>query len=101
MLGLSIDFELRVNESDTDFTTLETAALARTSLDIMILTGPAATTGNRGFRFDAKFSKFFGENQALDQLLWRSCTLKPCVNTNPPKSVVVTAGAPVYTSLSI
>lgn len=100
LLSLSIDFKIRTNESDTDFTALETAALARSVLDIHVLSGGSTTNGNRGFRFDAKLTKFFGEDQNIDQILWRQCTLKPCVPTNAPKSVVVSSGAPVYTSLS-
>ena len=99
LLNLSIDFKIRTNESDTDFTVLETAALAKSLMDIHILSGGSTTNGNRGFRFDAKITKFFGEDQNIDQILWRSVTFKPCVPTNAPKSVVVTAGAPAYTAL--
>lgn len=99
-LTLSIDFKIRTNEADTDFTVLETAALAKSMLDIMVLSGPSTVNGNRGFRFDAKIFKFFGEDQNLDTVLWRPVRLKPCVPTNPPKSVVVSTGAPVFTALA-
>jgi hypothetical protein len=104
-LTLSVEFKIRTNESDTPFTFLEAAALALPTavaamLDIMILTGPQATNGNRGFRFDSKIHKFFGEDQNIDQLLWRSVILKPCVPTNPVKSVVVTGAVPVFTTFA-
>ncbi len=99
LLSLGIDFKIRTNESDTDFTALETAALARSTLDIHILSGGSTVNGNRGFRFDCKIFKFFGEDQNIDQILWRQVSLKPCVPTNAPKSVIVTNNAPVYTAL--
>jgi hypothetical protein len=97
----SIEGKIRTNESDTDFIALETAALAKSQLDIMILTGGSATNGNRGFRMDFKLHKFFGEDQNIDQILWRPFMLKPCVPTNAPKSVVVSSGAPVFTALAM
>ena len=101
MLKIGIAGKVRMNESDTDFTALETAALARTQLDVMILSGPSTVNGNRGFRFDVKIFKFFEEDQNIDQILWRPFTMKPCVPTNAPKSVVVSAGAPAFTTLSL
>ena len=106
LLKLGIDFMIRTNESDTPFTFLETAALLNPTatgamLDILILTGRIATNGNRGFRLDMKIHKFFGEDQALDKILYRSVKLLPCAPTNPPKSVVITGGVPVYTTLAV
>jgi hypothetical protein len=31
---------------------------------------------------------------------FRDFMLKPCVSANPPKSVIVSTGAPVFTSIS-
>lgn len=108
-LNLSIEGKIRTNESDTVFAALETAALASPSdsaaiLDVMILTGGSTTNGNRGFRFEIKIHKFFGEDQNIDQILYRSFTFKPCVpsdTANVQASVVVASGAPVFTTLSV
>ena len=102
LLKISLEGKVRVNESDTNgFVALETAALARSLMDILILGGATTSNGARGFRFDAKIFKFFGEDQNFDQILWRPFRLRPCVPTNAPKSVVVTSGAPVFTTLSL
>jgi hypothetical protein len=102
LMKISLEAKVRTNESDTNgFIALETAALARSSLDILILSGITTSNGARGFRFDAKIFKFFGEDQNIDQILWRPIRLKPCVPTNTPKSVVVANSAPVFTSLTL
>ena len=101
-LKLSLEGKIRNNEADTNgFVALETAALARSVLDIMILSGANNSNGARGFRFDAKLFKFFGEDQNIDQILWRPFKLRPCVPGNMPKSVVVTANVPVFTNLTL
>lgn len=104
---ITIEGKIRTNESDTAFAYLEARALASPAdvnnavIDLMILTGDRNTNGNRGWRFEAKLHKFFGEDQNIDQVLYRPFTLKPCVPINgEPSSTVVSSGAPVFTALA-
>ncbi len=86
----------------TGFVALRTAYLARAILDILVLDGPRTTNDSYGFRFDAKcFS--MGEDQAIESILYQEFMLKPCISTagNAAYSVVVTTGAPVYTTLVV
>lgn len=101
MLGFEISGKIRSDDSDANgYIALETAFLARSPLDLMVLDGASATNGNRGFRMDFKVFKW-EEEQGLDGVMYRAFTLKPCVPINGgPASVVVTSGAPVFTSFS-
>ncbi len=100
---LSVGGKIRNDTSDTTgFVALRTAYLARAILDILVLDGPRTTNDSYGFRFDAKcFS--MGEDQAIENILYQEFMLKPCISTagNAAYSVVVTTGAPVYTTLVV
>jgi hypothetical protein len=108
-LKLRVEGKIRVNHSDTAFAYLQVKALLSTSLstsivDLMILSGDKATDGNTGFRFESKIGKWFGEDQNIDQILWRPFLFTPCVpseTANVPASVVVTGSAPVFTTLAV
>lgn len=95
----SITGMMMVDESDEDFTAFETADLADSLLDIMILDGTNATNGSRGYRMEMKLSSFT-EETADDGILFRSFELKPCISSNAKQSVVVSSGAPVFTTLA-
>lgn len=99
---LSVTGKIRNDTSDaTGFVALRTAYLTRAILDIMVLDGPRTTNDSYGFRFDAKCFAM-GEDQAIENILYAEFTLKPCISTagNAACSVVVSAGAPVFTSLA-
>lgn len=101
LMDLAITGKIRSDESDTTgFVALETAFLGRTSVDVMILDGDDAVNGSRGYRFDAKVFKF-GEDQALDGILFREFELAPCVSDNAVCKAVVASGAPVFTTLEV
>ena len=101
MLSLGLTGKIRTDEADTTgYLAMESAFLGRTSLDILILDNPNTLSGARGYRFDAKCFKL-GEDQALDNLLFREFELKPCVSLNAVKKAVVTAGSPVFTTLAM
>lgn len=95
----SITGMIMVDESDSDFTAFETAWLADSLLDIMILDGPNSTNGSRGYRMEMKLHEF-SEDTADDGILYRNFVLKPCISSNAKQSVVVSSGAPVFTTLA-
>jgi hypothetical protein len=95
----SITGMIRVKEDDTDFTAFETAWLADSELDLMILDGANDVTGSRGYRMKMKLFSF-DEDSADDGVLFRSFELKPCISSDAKQTVVVTAGSPVYTTMT-
>lgn len=95
----SITGMIMVDESDADFAAFETADLADSLLDIMILDGLSSVNGSRGYRMEMKLSSFT-EETADDGVLFRSFELKPCISANAKQSVVVSTGAPVFTTLA-
>jgi hypothetical protein len=99
---LDLAFTGKVRSDDTDtagYAKLSTAFHAGSSLDVMILDGAMTTNGSQGYRFDAKVFKF-GEDQAIDGVLFREFELAPCVSTNQPKLATVASGSPSYASLA-
>ena len=99
-MNLAFTFKIRSDESDTDFTALETAYEGRSLIDFMILDGSSSTNGSRGYRYEGKIFSF-GEDQALGNILYRDVSVEPCISSNAKKSVVVTSGAPVFTTLAV
>ena len=96
---LSITGKFRTNEDDTDFVAFETAHLAKSLIDLMVLDGGSTTTGSRGYRVECKIFNF-SEDQAHGNILYRDFEAAPCITTNAQQTVVVTAGAPVFTTFS-
>ena len=99
-LELSFSFKIRSDEADTDFTSLETAYLARSLIDLMILDGDKATNGSRGYRYEAKVFSM-GEDQAIGNILFRDVEVGPCISANAKATVVVASGAPVFTTIAV
>ena len=100
LIDLGFSCKIKSDESVTAYTALETAVLARSSVDIMVLDGGSTTNGSRGYRFDAKIFDW-GQPQAIADELYNTLVLKPCPSSNEKKSVVVTSGAPVFTTLAV
>lgn len=102
LLALSITGKIRSDEADTTgFVAMETAFLTRAALDVLILDGPQTTVGSRGYRCDVKVFKF-GEDQAIESILYREFELKPCISSNAVKKAVVGSGPTIgYTSLAV
>lgn len=90
---------MEVDESNADFTAFETAWLADSLLDIMILDGDNTTDGSRGYRMEMKLFAF-SEDTADDGILYRNFELRPCISSNAKQSVVVSGGVPVFTTLT-
>lgn len=101
MLDLGVSGLIRSDHLDTTgFVAMETAFLTRAVMDIMVLDGGATVTGSRGYRADMKVFKF-GEDQSLPNIDHREFELAPCVSSNAAQKAVVTAGAPVFTTLAV
>lgn len=102
LLALSVTGKIRSDEADTTgFVAMETAFLTRAALDVMVLDGAQSTVGSRGYRFDVKLFKF-GEDQAIEGILYREFEMKPCISANAVKKAVVASGPTInFTSLAV
>jgi hypothetical protein len=99
-LALGISGKVRTDSTDTGFAALLANFLdPSTAIDVLVLDGTTTENGSLGYRFDAKVFSM-GEDQALNSVLFRDFTIKPCISANPVKSVLVTSGAPVFTTLA-
>jgi hypothetical protein len=83
LMDAAVEFDMPWEETDTDLTEFRTRALARTSLDMLVLDGDAATAGSQGLRATMKVFEFTRE-EALDDALRASLRLKPCLAANAP-----------------
>lgn len=99
IMALAISGKLKVDSTDTNGYLAFLAALHSDSvLDLMILDGPSSVNGVTGYRAD--WQVFEGEeDQGLNTVLWMGFTLKPALTANPVSSVLITTGAPVFTSM--
>jgi len=99
LLGLSWTGTILVpGETDADYTTIINAMNADTVLDIMVLNGPNTENGVRGYRCDVQVTNAT-EDQGGGAVLYDQIEFMPTPSTNPPKSVLVTSGAPVFSAL--
>ena len=79
----SVDFEMIWDTGDTDFTALQTAYFANTSIEFLVLDGLVATTGSQGLRATCKVFNFT-RSEALEEALTVSVSIKPTYATNAP-----------------
>lgn len=95
-----LTFKVKQDLTEAFFLAVWTAIISLTeTMDFMILNGLQATNGVRGFRGD--FQLFSNtDNQNLDQPLFYDITAEPYDGANAFQSVVVAAGAPVFTTMS-
>jgi|HubBroStandDraft_2_1064218.scaffolds.fasta_scaffold1060517_1 hypothetical protein len=90
--------KVRSDLTDANFQAIWAAAQNDTIIDMMILNGPSTTSGVVGFRFDSQVFKG-KEDQGPDKVLFYEFSFKPTLSSNPAKYVIVSGGAPTYTSL--
>lgn len=72
----SVDFTMLWDSSDTNFTKLRTAFIARTTVYMAVMDGEVATPGSQGLIAMMMVSKFT-RNEPLDQAMTVDVTVKP------------------------
>lgn len=95
-LGISCKI---LSDGSVIYLLLSTRHYARTMIDIMCLDGSSATNGVEGVRYEAKIGSWT-QDQGAGNVNYRDVTFAPCASANPPKSVAVSAGAPVFTTIA-
>jgi len=99
-MQIEITGMIKVSLDNVDFLALDEAFATRAALDMLILNGANTTNGVRGWRADFKVFEW-SEDQAIDDVLYRSFKLKPCIPVNGnPKRAVVSGGAPTFSDPS-
>lgn len=86
LLGREFQLDLIPDETDTVYTALRSAALARTPIELAFANGPIGTSGSSasggtaGVVYSRHTLKIFGwdENQPLADAVVTTATLKPC-----------------------
>ncbi len=78
-----ITFDILYKPADTNFATLRDAYLNDTTIALLVMDGPKATTGKQGLDCDVTVSKF-EINQPLKEGVKVSVTLKPTPSTRAP-----------------
>lgn len=102
MVGVNATGRIKINESDTAYLAFIAFAIIRTPVNLLILNGASTDNGAAGVKgyFNVKMS---GESQGMGDVGYKNFTLSAAFNStsNPFKSVIVSGGAPVYTSLGL
>lgn len=78
---LSFDIRMHKDKDDTDFAALETAAQARTTVDLLILDGLQTSAASDGWRIQGFFTTW-NESQPLEDAVTVDATFVPAATAN-------------------
>jgi len=84
LIDANLEFGINWDTSDENFTALQAAFLARTSLDVLALDGAYTVAGSQGLRMTAKVTKF-DRDEPVAGILATSVTMRPCIADNSPE----------------
>jgi hypothetical protein len=98
-LGVSFKILKRPAGGTAAYNTVIAALGTRDVIDVMSLNGSNTTNGATGFRYEGQVLGGT-EDQGTQAVIMPDIEIKPTVTNNAPASVVVTAGAPVFTALT-
>jgi len=76
-----LEFEMANDSADAAFTAIKDAFINGTSVDVLVLDGPVATTGSQGLRMISAVSAF-SRSEPLEEVVTVSSTLKPTPNAD-------------------
>lgn len=97
---LSIDFTVEQDLTNAAFLLIWAAVISgSTTMDLMILNASNSTNGARGFRGDMDLYSV-DDDQAIENVLVWDIHAEPAASANALQTVVVSAGAPVFTTLA-
>jgi hypothetical protein len=84
----SIEFEMVWDTADDDFAVIRDAFLNRAALEFAVMDGDIGTSGSQGLRATCMVTNF-SRNEALEEAITVSVTVKPTYSVNPPAWIVV------------
>lgn len=79
----SIEFDMKYDTTDTNWSALLTAFMAGTPIEFLALDGPVATTGSQGLRVTCVVTKH-GRSEKLKDVMATSVTLRPTMAAHAP-----------------
>lgn len=100
LVDLSISGKLKFANGDANTNSIMDALMSPDAfLDVLCLSGPLATAGNYGVRFQAQVTEG-NEDQGLGTALYEDIKFMPTpLGGNAPQSAKVVGSAPVFTSI--
>jgi hypothetical protein len=98
-IGVSFKMITRPAGGSAAYNTVIAALTTRDVIDVMSLNGSNTTNGARGWRYEGQVMSGT-EDLGTQAVAMPDIEIKPTVTSNVPQSVVVAAGAPVFTSLA-
>ncbi|GIW55558.1 MAG: hypothetical protein KatS3mg082_1962 [Nitrospiraceae bacterium] len=84
----SIEFEMVWDTADDDFAAIRDAFLNRGAIEFAVMDGDIASSGSQGLRATCMVTNF-SRNEALEEAITVSVTVKPTYSLNPPSWIVV------------
>ena len=84
----SVEFEMVWDSADPDFAAYRDAFLNTTAIEVAVMDGDIVTSGSQGLRATCMVTKF-SRNEALEEAITVSVTIKPTFAANPPSWLVV------------
>ncbi len=84
----SIEFEMVWDSADDDFGAIRDAFLNRGAIEFAVLDGDITAAGSQGLRATCMVTSF-SRNEALEEAITVSVTVKPTFSLNPPTWIVV------------
>jgi hypothetical protein len=84
----SIEFEMVWDTDDDDFAVIRDAFLNRAAIEFAVMDGDITVSGSQGLRALCVVTNF-SRNEALEEAITVSVTVKPTYSVNPPSWVVV------------
>ena len=84
----SIEFQMVFDDTDTSFTALRDAYLNSTAVEVAVMDGDIATAGSEGLRASCSVTNF-ARNEALEEAISFSVTLKPTYADNAPEWLTI------------
>ncbi|MCS6921027.1 MAG: phage tail protein [Elioraea sp.] len=84
----SIEFDMVWDTEDDDFSAIRDAFLNHTALEFAVMDGDIATAGSQGLRATCAVTNF-SRNEALEEAITVSVTVKPTFSANPPEWMTV------------
>ncbi|MGQ0431811.1 MAG: phage tail tube protein [Microthrixaceae bacterium] len=84
----SIEFEMVWDTADDDFGSIRDTFLNRAAMEFAVMDGDITVAGSQGLRATCMVTNF-SRNEALEEAITVSVTVKPTYSINPPIWVVV------------
>lgn len=84
----SVEFEMVWDTDDDDFGAIRDAFLNHTAVEFAVMDGDIATAGSQGLRASCMVTNF-SRNEALEEAITVSVTVKPTFSANPPTWMTV------------